>query len=166
VSAIKFRPLPSQQRLRDTFDYDGARLRRKGTTRLARADKRSYRTISIEKEMYQEHRLIWCWYYGVDPGSYEVDHINGNKKDNRIENLRLVDRKGNSRNHPMKKNNTSGHTGVSWVGRLNKWRAYINEDYKQVGLGYYDTLEEAIQVRKEAEKSMGFHDNHGRIITH
>ena len=157
------KPLPSQQRLRETFDYDGARLRRKGTTRLAKASKSSYIIVQVGDKQYVEHRLIWCWYYGVDPGSYEVDHINGNKKDNRIENLRLVDRKGNSRNHPMKKSNKSGHTGVSWVGRLSKWRAYIYKDYKQVGLGCYDTLEEAVKVRKQAEKTLGFHKNHGRL---
>lgn len=84
----------------------------------------------------------------------EVDHINKIKHDNRKENLRTCAHIDNSRNVGIKKNNTSGIIGVSYISRERKkrWYAYININYKMKSLGYYSTKEEAIKVRLEAEK--------------
>ena len=84
------------------------------------------------------------------PEGMEVDHINHKKTDNRKSNLRIVNRSQNNMNHSLQCNNTSGYTGVS-QSKNGKWRAYIKINKKQIHLGRYDTKEEAIKARQEAE---------------
>ena len=92
------------------------------------------------------HRLIMdC------PDDMIVDHINHNRLDNRKCNLRICTQHQNSMNQNKRSNNTSGYTGVLWDKAKNKWMARIKVNYKQIFLGYYDTLEEAIKARKQAE---------------
>ena len=105
------------------------------------------------------HRLAWFMHYGEWPKD-EIDHINGDATDNRIENLRDVSTKENGRNKSIHVNNTTGVTGVS--KRNGKFRATIKVDGKSKELGLYDTLEAAAAARKEAEIKYGFHENHGR----
>ena len=76
----------------------------------------------------------------------EVDHINGNKHDNRRENLRLCNRTENNRNKGKLSTNTSGFKGVSWHKSKGKWRAVIQVgEGKQKHLGYFDDPETAYQ---------------------
>ena len=92
------------------------------------------------------HRLVMdC------PDDMIVDHINHNRLDNRKCNLRICTQHQNSMNQNKRSNNTSGYTGVLWDKAKNKWMARIKVNYKQIFLGYYDTLEKAIEVRKQAE---------------
>lgn len=92
------------------------------------------------------HRLIMnC------PSDMVVDHINRNPLDNRKCNLRICTQQQNQTNHGVSSNNTSGTTGVYWSKAKNKWNVRIQVNYKQIHLGYFDTLEEAIEVRKKAE---------------
>lgn len=93
------------------------------------------------------HRLITNPHDGM-----VVDHINHNKYDNRKNNLRVYYQKENTRNSSIAKNNTSGVTGVCFVSSKNKWLAYIKVNYKFINLGYFDTFEEAVSTRKEAEE--------------
>jgi hypothetical protein len=79
------------------------------------------------------HRIIMG-----EPVGKEVDHINGNKRDNRRENLRICNRSENNRNTGKKSNNTSGFKGVSWKKQRGKWRASIRVDGKCKHLGYFD----------------------------
>lgn len=83
-----------------------------------------------------------------------VDHINRDIYDNRLCNLRICSKKDNSRNRASAPTNTSGISGVSWRADRNKWRAYINSDYKQIRLGYFDRKEDAILARLSAEKAL------------
>lgn len=92
-----------------------------------------------------------------------MDHINGNTSDDRWENLREVTNAENLRNRKQAKTNKSGVTGVCWYKRTNKWKAYIHH-VKKKHLGFYATIEEAIAVRKAAEKRYGYHPNHGRVL--
>ena len=110
------------------------------------------------------HRVAWLLHTGSWP-ELQLDHINGDKQDNRIENLRQVTQIENHRNKARMKNNTSGHSGVFYnKTRLNKpWQATIGCNSRLVYLGRYATKEEAIAARKEAEHKYGFHENHGRI---
>ena len=119
--------------------------------------------ISGFKNIYRTHIVIWAMHNGRWPlDGMEVDHINHNKTDNRIENLREASRVDQNRNQSLHKTNTSGHAGVSYRKDKLKWRAFINENNKQIGLGHFDTKEEAIAARKKAEIEMGFHPNHGK----
>lgn len=81
-----------------------------------------------------------------------VDHINGNKLDNRKRNLRICTQQQNTMNNKNNRsNNTSGHKGVTWDKNRNKWIAQISVDYKNINLGRYDRIEDAIEARKRAE---------------
>ena len=93
----------------------------------------------------------------------EVDHINGNRGDNRLPNLRPVTRSENMKNSAMRSDNTSGTMGVYWDSARGKWSAEIYSDGKKAYLGRFSCKSEAIKKRLEAEKKMGFHKNHGRI---
>lgn len=85
----------------------------------------------------------------VTSDSLVVDHINGNKKDNRKANLRIVSPKDNGKNIGLSKNNQSGVTGVTLI---HKWVANITVNNKHIHLGYFDNIEDAIKARKEAEE--------------
>lgn len=85
-----------------------------------------YTTIRIDGQRYRSHRLVWLYSYGVFPEK-DIDHVNGNRNNNCLENLREVSRSENSRNVRMKSNNTSGFTGASLVekkrenGKIDKY---------------------------------------------
>ena len=119
--------------------------------------------LKIRDQRYYAHRVAWVIYTGKDiPEGYEIDHINGDATDNRIENLRLVDRKENMRNTALPINNTSGVVGVTWCKHAKKWKAQILTNKKCLYLGYYNNKEDAIEARKQAEIEQNFHENHGR----
>ena len=123
-------------------------------------DRTGYRRLSLSGKKYLAHRIAWAIHYGSWPIN-EIDHINGNKLDNRIVNLRNVSRADNNRNLPRRKSNTSGVTGVRRV-KLGKWRAMIKIDGKHHLLGSFVNFEDAVAARKAAEVEYGFHHNHGR----
>ena len=88
--------------------------------------------------------------------------LNGQRSDNRIENLRSVTKIENSCNAKIPSTNTSGHIGVSWNARDKIWSAYITLNKKRKSLGNFKNIEDAIICRKTNEKLLGFHQNHGR----
>ena len=93
----------------------------------------------------------------------ELDHINGDRLDNRIENLRPVTRQENLKNQKRSIANTSGVTGVYWDRETGKWRALIRIGGKVKTIGRFLSFEEAVMARKEAERKNGYHANHGRV---
>jgi hypothetical protein len=104
-------------------------------------DKRGYRTIGIKGKIYKAHRLAWLYVHGSLPTGL-IDHINGDKSDNKIQNLRDVFADGNSQNiRKPNKRNKSGFLGVIFF--QNKWRASITVNSKTQWLGDYSTPEEA-----------------------
>lgn len=119
-----------------------------------------YRFGTLFKEKFAAHRVIWKMIHGVD--AQEIDHINGDRADNRIENLRDVSRAENRRNIRMLSNNTSGHMGVIKCSSSGRWHARIKVKGRSIHLGSYSYLEEAVLRRKQAEAEYGFHVNHGR----
>ncbi|MGG8661114.1 HNH endonuclease [Streptomyces lividans] len=90
-----------------------------------------------------------------------IDHINQNRSDNRIENLRLVSNKENSNNRSLSSRNKSGINGVSWCKRENRWLVQAREFDKTVFICYKDTIEEAALARSQYDKLNGYHENHG-----
>lgn len=119
--------------------------------------KQGYKTGRLNKKNYFAHTIVWALHKGCWP-SYQIDHINGNKTDNRIENLRDVGKSLNAKNSKMRSDNTSGHTGVHFSSKLNKWMVQAHNKY----FGIYDTLEEAIQVRKNVNNNSGYTVRHGK----
>jgi len=141
-------PLPKQQMLKMDFTYNAA------TGEFTRLDGKSgwvdskgYKRITYRESTCLVHRLVWKWWYGYDPE--EIDHINGNKSDNRIDNLRSVSCSTNNRNRPMQCNNTSGFTGVAWYKSIGRWSARVKVNRKTVHIGVYDTPQEANAARDE-----------------
>lgn len=110
---------------------------------------------------YYAHRIVWLLCTGEWPED-QIDHINGDGSDNRIENLRPVSMSQNSKNKRTPENNTSGHIGVCWRSKLNRWSAQISVNRRQKHLGLFEKLEDAIAARKTAEAQHNFHQNHGR----
>ena len=132
-------------------------------TRAGTNFRNKYVMINFSGGMYLAHRLAWMYAHGHMPPD-QIDHINGNGKDNRISNIRSVTAPENSKNLARAKNNTTGVTGVSKnPKRYGKpWRARIKVNKVERTLGYFDSFEEAVKVRKQAEADLGFHPNHGR----
>ena len=110
-----------------------------------------YLLIGVQSRLYRAHRLAWLHTYGVWPED-QLDHINRNRSDNRISNLREVTTKQNGQNRSKQSNNTSGHPGISWHKRDSKWGAHIRHNQKLIHLGYFTDIEEAVSARKAAEK--------------
>ena len=100
-------------------------------------DSVGYATITTYRNRIRMHRFI------LNPKKNQiVDHVNGDRLDNRRCNLRLCTRRQNQCNQKTRKDNTSGYKGVALMH--NKyWRAYINKDGKQKHLGIFKTKEEA-----------------------
>ena len=124
-----------------------------------------YRRVTFsayeKKRILGEHRVIWLMMYGRWPNG-EIDHINGDPCDNRIKNLREVNLSQNMQNKSTYSNNKTGACGVGWHKKNRVWTAYITFNSKRKHLGCYKSFEEALAVRKTAEKEYGFHENHGR----
>lgn len=124
-------------------------------------DGKGYLRISVDGKAYPAHWLVWLLAYGSLP-SGQLDHINRINHDNRIENLREATPAENARNRGMRKDNTSGHTGVYWSACAKKWAAQIKVNGKHINLGHFSRIEYAIGARLLAEKELGFDPSHGR----
>ncbi|WP_426607453.1 HNH endonuclease [Pantoea anthophila] len=101
-----------------------------------------YLAIMINGKSYLAHRLAWLVSYGENPDGI-LDHINRNRSDNRLANLRIATHSQNMQNRKMQKNNKSGYRGVSWDEKYGKWRARISSEGKCINLGYFDSAEKA-----------------------
>jgi len=114
-----------------------------------------YIHIRIDRKEYLAHRLAWFYVYGYFPENY-LDHINRNRADNRILNLREVSNSCNQRNTENHKTNTSGVKGVSFIKRDQAWRAKIRVDNKHINLGSYKDFDNAVCARLAAEQCLNW----------
>lgn len=115
-------------------------------------DGEGYHRVMLNGKHYKGHRLAWLYVHGVMPDC-EIDHINRNPSDNRIDNLRLADRHLNTQNCGIRKDSTSGFAGVSFYKPTGKWKAQISVNKQKRHLGYFDTPEEAHRVYVEAKEA-------------
>lgn len=120
-----------------------------------------YLYTKVNKKAVLNHRIIWEMQRGEIPKGMQVDHINHNIYDNSIKNLRLVKQIDNGRNRSLNNNNSSGICGVFFHKASKKWAARIKVNYKQINLGTFETKEDAIKARVDANSKYGFHKNHG-----
>lgn len=119
-----------------------------------------YIRVGINNKKYYAHRLIFLYHKGYLPKT--IDHVNGDRRDNRIENLRAVTASQNQHNRKLNSNSTSGYKGVSYDTRSNKWCAYIRLEHKRIHLGCHNTPEEADKVVRAAREELhGSFANHG-----
>jgi hypothetical protein len=122
-------------------------------------DRYGYLQIEIININTRSHIIAWALHYGLYP-SDELDHINGDRADNRIVNLREATRSQNNMNTALAKNNTSGAKGVHFFKVTNKWSSFIKINRKSIHLGYFLTFEEAVDARKKAE--IRYHGEYAR----
>lgn len=114
---------------------------------IGKINKNGYVEARIGYNLYRVHRLIWLWHGYKLPKM--LDHINGDKSDNRIENLREATRAQNEYNKPIRKTNKSGYKGVYWNKQSNKWRVRLKINNKHTDFGQFDDIELAGLVATE-----------------
>jgi len=146
-------PIPALDLLRAVFELDpdgptGLKIRqdakhRNAGSAVGKASTKGYFRMAFKGKHYAVHRIVWSMANDclADP-ELEIDHRDGNRQNNRAENLRQCNRLENSQNLAIKAaKNATGLVGVS--RRLNRWRAAIHLHYKRIYLGSFDTAEEA-----------------------
>lgn len=118
-----------------------------------------YLKIGIDDEQFLAHRIAWLMFHGSSV-PHDIDHVDGNRTNNRIANLRAATRAENLANMRRLKTNT-GIKGVYFDAKRQKFQAHITVSYRQHNLGRFDTLEEAITARREAAMRL-----HGSFARH
>jgi hypothetical protein len=112
-----------------------------------------YYNIKLQSKNYKLHRVIWFLYYGEQPPhNMEIDHIDRDGTNNKINNLRLVTPTQNQHNRGTHKNNTSGCPGVQYFYK--KYRVRIQNKGVITNLGSYDTYEEAVTIYQQAKENV------------
>ena len=114
---------------------------------ISKGRKWEYAMTRIKNETVLLHRFIMNL-----QSDMVVDHINGNTLDNRKSNLRICTNQQNCFNHAVSCNNSSGYTGVTWHRLANKWQVHIRFNKKTLYLGLFENIDDAVAVRKQAEK--------------
>jgi hypothetical protein len=162
----------TQDKAHELFEYrDGAlfwkhrtisrgRKLKKGGQQIVNKHGDGYYKVTVNYKTYLLHRVVWLMHYGDAPEF--LDHINGIRTDNRIENLRPATKYENALNSKLRSDNTSGVKGVCWNKKKRKWFARIYVKNKHLSLGYYDDLQAASDVVKNAR--LTYHKefaNHG-----
>lgn len=116
-----------------------------------------YAVARVKGKVVYMHRLL----FHVKSGQL-VDHMNGNKLDNRFRNLRLCTSAQNARNQKIRFNNTSGFKGVSWDKVHRKYHAYIKVDYRRKHLGYFDNIIDAKNAYIQG--AIKYHGKFARVV--
>lgn len=149
ISAECVKSLLNYDRQSGVFTWKSGR--KPGTTGkvAGSAHHSGYQIIGIYGTYYMAHRLAWLIEHGEWPVAL-IDHVNGDRSDNRIVNLRSADFSQNRRNSKMNSNNKTGIKGVSWNSGMSKWHARIRCQGSYKHLGFYTDIELAELVINEA----------------
>lgn len=140
----------TQERLKELLDYDPetgvfthrqTKAAAKKGKQTGNVNSRGYVIISVLDKSYAAHRLAWLYTYGYWPKT--VDHINRDKSNNRLCNLREVTPAQNTWNAKLRANNSLGYEGVTKHKASNKYRARIQKHGKRITIGAFDTPEAA-----------------------
>lgn len=125
-----------------------------GKEALAVLNGRGYYQGAIDKKPYYAHRVLWLLHTGAWPPD-QLDHINGIPTDNRLSNLRPVSLVENCQNNKRVRTVRGSVVGVGWHEWNKKWRAHICINYKRLWLGNFDSFDEAVAARRQAEIDCG-----------
>jgi len=120
---------------------------------------KEYNRVKVGYKSYAVHRIIWEMFNGVIPEGKEIDHIDRDKRNNKIANLRVVDRVQNCQNRPRRADNKSGVPGVWWSKQKNAWIAYLSVNKKLKYLGKFHSFLDAKKARENAIKEYGYITN-------
>jgi hypothetical protein len=147
--------MTTQQRLHDLFFYQGGNLVRKITVANAKAgaiagspQNKGYVQVYVDGKNFLLHRLVFLFHHGYMPKM--IDHINGNRLDNQIENLREATASQNQQNRKVQYTNLSGFKGAVYHPQKMKWQGRIHVNKRKVSLGYFNSAEEAHEAYKKA----------------
>lgn len=137
--------------IHDKFYYKDGKVYRKSNNKEAGCNQNKYRVIKINYKKYLTHRVVWALHHNKFPDLI-IDHINGIKNDNRIENLRECTQSENMRNYGLNKLNTSGFKNVVWNKYTNKWQVNLRVNGKKKYFGMFDDINIANKVAIKARK--------------
>ena len=157
--------LPSQERLKALFLYNkdtGSLKRIKCGSESLSLSTNGYIRVWIDTSHFSAARVIFKYVTGEEPYG-DMDHIDGARTNNAWHNLRVVTRSENMQNAKRSALNTSGVTGVTFDKVNDKWQAQITVNYKNIKIGRFNSIDDAIAARRDAETKHGFHENHGRV---
>jgi hypothetical protein len=137
----------SHERVLELFDYDDGKLFHKSNNEPAKiyvTKGHRYARIKFDKQEFKLHRIIFLYHKGYLPDI--IDHINGDRYDNQIENLREANTYQNRQNSRIYSTSKSGVKNVYWCKKMNKWKVIMNINGETHIFGYYVDIEEAKQV--------------------
>jgi hypothetical protein len=151
----------THDRLKELFSYDEetgkfSRIVRCGRMSVGVVDNVpaffGYIYIAIDGSKYMAHRLAWFYVHGEWPKE-EIDHIDGDKTNNKISNLRVATRCQNEANKPSYRNGSTKIKGVTWDKTRCKWFSHITQNGKMKNLGRFDCFGKALSVRISAARA-------------
>ncbi len=143
--------LPSLECVRELFTYDQvtgiltariARPKLRAGDVVGTANSKGYLICRVDYKIYYVHRIVWLYHYMTEPPNL-IDHINGDKRDNSINNLREATTFQNRWNSEGRRTSRSGIKGAHWSSKKQKWRSVISRKGKATHLGQFDTKEGA-----------------------
>ena len=120
-----------------------------------------YRIVQVKNKKHLIHRLVWVMFNQPIENGLEIDHINGDTMDNRIENLRCVERLINMRNRNKRKDNSSGVTGVCWDSESKKWLVQVTDIDGKRRKWRFDDIDKAEEKANTFRASNGYTERHG-----
>ena len=133
--------------------------RNSGRPAFRTVDRDGYLRGEIRGRKYRAHRVIWQMVYGDWPDG-QIDHVNGDRADNRIANLRAATNAENQWNTRVRSDSTSGVKGVTWNKQRSKWQARIEVSGRRIHIGLFDDLRAASIARDAAARRL-----HGAFAT-
>lgn len=145
--------MPADSRLLPEYQVASWNTRHAGKETALSIDTKGYRKVSLLGSTYRAHRILWAMAHNAWPAD-ELDHIDGDRANNSISNLREANRIMQMQNLATQARSESGLRGVARYGR--KWRAVIQTDGLKYHLGVYDTVQEAVAARTAADRILGF----------